>query len=88
MVRIEPSTRLHDILGVSELDVNTTHHQAIDRVALSLRVGARSPDGVIEAVEAREGDRFIVGVQWHPERLIEQEVHLRLFEAFVAEAAR
>jgi putative glutamine amidotransferase len=68
--------------------VNTTHHQAIDRVALSLRVGARSPDGVIEAVEAREGDRFIVGVQWHPERLIEQEVHLRLFEAFVAEAAR
>lgn len=87
-VRIEPGTRLGDILGVDELEVNTTHHQAIDRVAPSLHLAATSPDGVTEAVEASEGDRFLIGVQWHPERLIAQERHLRIFKAFVAEAAK
>jgi putative glutamine amidotransferase len=88
-VRIEPGTRLGDILGAGELEVNTTHHQAIDRVAPPLRLAATSTDGVIEAVEARDpAGRFLIGVQWHPERLIEHERHLRIFEAFVTEAGR
>jgi putative glutamine amidotransferase len=89
MVRIEPGTRLREILGADELEVNTTHHQAIDRVAPPLRLAATSADGVTEAVEAREaGGRFLVGVQWHPERMIDKAAHLRLFEAFIAEARR
>jgi putative glutamine amidotransferase len=87
-VTIRRGTRLHGILGVDELEVNTTHHQAIDRVAPPLRLAAASADGVTEAVEAGEGEKFILGVQWHPERLIDQTLHLRLFEAFVREASR
>jgi putative glutamine amidotransferase len=87
-VRIEPGTRLGEIIGASEIEVNTTHHQAIDRVAPPLRLAATSVDGVTEAVELRESNRFFIGVQWHPERMIDKAAHLRLFEAFVAEARR
>lgn len=53
----------------ARITVNSMHHQAIDRVAEGLRVVARAPDGVIEAVESRDGDWWMLGVQWHPEEL-------------------
>ncbi len=83
-IDITEGTRLHSILGALSLDVNSTHHQAIDRVGEGLVVSARSSDGVIEAVEAP--DRWVIGVQWHPERLTARSEHLALFEALVEES--
>lgn len=68
---IDPDSKwLYDIFGTDSLDlVSTAHHQAIDpeRIGDGLTVAARSADGIIEAVEYRE-NRFVLGLQWHPER--------------------
>jgi gamma-glutamyl-gamma-aminobutyrate hydrolase PuuD len=84
-VRIEPGTRLHDILG-AEVKVPCYHHQALGRLADGLRATATADDGTVEAVETAQPEReeWFVGVQWHPE---EDPGDLRLFEAHV-EAAR
>lgn len=74
------------LLGVSRIEVNTTHHQAIERVAEPLRVSARAPDGVIEAVEHRERPE-VIGVQWHPE-LMDDEVSRAIYADWIGKAAR
>lgn len=66
-VRVEPGTRLASLLGEGEVRVNSFHHQAVKRLGRGFRVSARAEDGVVEALE-REGEGFVVGVQWHPER--------------------
>jgi putative glutamine amidotransferase len=73
----------------TDLYVNSSHHQAIDRPGEALAVVATSPvDGVIEAVEGTEPGQFVVAVQWHPERSYESSTASRaLFAAFV-DAAR
>ena len=48
--------------------VNSTHHQALDRLGSGLEVIARAPDGIVESVRGTAGDGFILGVQWHPEK--------------------
>ena len=64
--------------------VNTSHHQAVDRVADGFEVVARAPDGVVEAMEW-PGKRFCCAVQFHPERLVKVAPQfLRLFQAFVS----
>ncbi len=79
--------------GFLRLPVNSSHHQAIGVAGDGLRVVARSSDdGVIEAVEGGQGsdgaDRFIVGVQWHPERTFDESAASRaLFRRFIDEAA-
>ncbi|MGD0882938.1 MAG: gamma-glutamyl-gamma-aminobutyrate hydrolase family protein [Acidimicrobiales bacterium] len=80
-VRTEPGTHVHRLLG-DELEVQCSHHQAIDALGESLLVAARSPDGVVEAVEVL-GRTFAVGVQWHPE----ENGDVRLFAGLV-DAAR
>lgn len=55
--------------GAPTLLTNTVHHQAIKDLAPPLSISARAPDGVIEAVEQITDDRWLVGVQWHPEWL-------------------
>jgi putative glutamine amidotransferase len=84
-VRIDPDSRLAEILGTTETSVNSFHHQAIDLPGENLRPVAWAPDGVIEAVEATDRE-FEVGVQWHAEGLMEIPPHPALFEAFVAAA--
>ena len=82
-VRIEPGTKLARCLGVTEVEVASSHHQAVDRVGRGLRVSARSRDGIIEGIET-EDDRLILGVQWHPEELAAKHPeHLKLFQAVV-----
>jgi gamma-glutamyl-gamma-aminobutyrate hydrolase PuuD len=68
-VRVE-SPRLRAIIGAGEVEVNSRHHQAVvpETLAPGLAVAATSPDGLIEAVES-EAHTWVVGVQWHPERL-------------------
>lgn len=86
-VRIEPGTRLAQVFGADEARVNSMHHQAIRDLGEGLVASAFSPDGLIEAIETRE-DGFIVGVQWHPEMLVDQDAATRrLFTAFI-DAAR
>jgi putative glutamine amidotransferase len=66
--------------------VNSSHHQAIERPAPCLQVSAVSADGVIEAVEAA-GPRFLLGVQWHPERIWrESDLSRALFEELVRQS--
>jgi putative glutamine amidotransferase len=80
-VRIIDGTRLHRIVGVSEMEVNSAHHQAAKDVPVGIAIGAVAEDGVIEAIEAPK-HRFCIGVQWHPEFEI-NEGDRRLFAAFV-----
>lgn len=85
-VSIEPGSRLAAILGAHSGRVVSHHHQGVASVPAPFRVTARAPDGVLEAMEA-PGERFLVAVQWHPERSPEAEATARLFRALV-EAAR
>ena len=86
-VTVMADTRLAEIMGSGEGRVNSFHHQAIDKLADNLIVSAVSTDdNVIEAVELF-GDRFILGVQWHPEELTERQEARNLFSAFL-DAAR
>jgi putative glutamine amidotransferase len=85
-VLIEDGTQLAAILGDRELNVNSSHHQAIGRVAEGLRVTAHAPDGIIEGLED-PAHPFYVGVQWHPEDMVGEETATTLFGAFV-DAAR
>jgi len=78
-------SRLRDLAGRS-LSVNSYHHQSINRLGEGLRVTART-DGVIEAVES-EKHRWVVGVQWHPERIADRPEQKKLFETFVGESMR
>jgi putative glutamine amidotransferase len=80
---LERDSRLFQILGATEIEVNSSHHQAVDRLAPGLRVVARAGDGVVEAVEMTDR-AFFLGVQWHPERILERPEQRRLFEAFVS----
>jgi putative glutamine amidotransferase len=86
-VDIVPCTRLAAILGTQEMRVNSLHHQAVKVPGRGMVVSASARDGVIEAVEI-SGQPFVIGVQWHPERLwVEDESAQRLFSAFVQAAA-
>ena len=85
-VHIESATKLGRILGVQELNVNSSHHQSVGRVADGLRVTAQAPDGVVEALED-PSHPFYVGVQWHPEDMAGEASATAIFGAFV-EAAR
>ncbi len=91
-VEIAAGSRLSRILPESEardVQVNSSHHQAVRRLGDNLRVTAISPgDGVIEAVELDAPDHFVVGLQWHPERSYAQSAFSQaIFAAFV-QAAR
>jgi putative glutamine amidotransferase len=68
-VHIQRGSALEGVLGTHDLEVNSRHHQALtdDSLAPGLQAIARSPDGIIEAVESPE-HRWVIGVQWHPER--------------------
>ncbi len=85
-VAIESGTRLAQILGERELNVNSSHHQAIKDVGGGLRVTAHAPDGIIEGLED-PAHPFYVGVQWHPEDMAGEASAETLFGAFV-DAAR
>jgi len=70
--------------------VNSTHHQAAHQVGAGYEVAARADDGIIEALISADG-RFQVGVQWHPEELLQDGhdgLHLALFTGLVRAAAR
>jgi putative glutamine amidotransferase len=79
-VYFKDNTRLFTIFG-KETFVNSAHHQAIKDLGKGLIIGAISPDGLIEAVEGEKG--FVIGVQWHPERLLHITPMNQLFVSFI-----
>ena len=83
-VLLEPASGLRRILGVDEIEVNSTHHQSVRDPGRGARIAATAPDGVVEAIEDPTRE-FWIGVQWHPERLADSH-SLRLADAFVRAA--
>jgi putative glutamine amidotransferase len=85
-VRIVEDGWVARFAGRSEMEVNSYHHQAVDRPGRNLRVSAVANDGVVEAVEDTTG-RFVIGVQWHPERGWREDAFSKaLFSKFIEEA--
>lgn len=84
-VTVDPGTELATLIGSGEFSVNSSHHQAVGRVGDGLRVTAKSPDGIVEAIEDPQHP-FYVGVQWHPEDMPGEEAATRMFDAFVGAA--
>jgi len=96
-VEIEAGSRLSEIVGDAAggqradslralvVPVNSSHHQSADRIGEGLRVVARCPDdGIVEGLEGTAADHFVVAVQWHPERSVDQDATSRaIFRAFI-----
>ncbi|MCG8600751.1 MAG: gamma-glutamyl-gamma-aminobutyrate hydrolase family protein [Verrucomicrobiales bacterium] len=86
-ITLEPDSRLSQIFEATELEVNSLHHQAVKKPGRNLRIVAHCPDGVVEAVESTDPDRFLIGVQWHPEKMMPDDpVQAKLLRAFVEAA--
>jgi putative glutamine amidotransferase len=88
-VHLEPNSFLKKLFRKSDGEVNSSHHQAVERVGEGLIVAARAEDGTVEAIELADApDRaFWLAVQWHPERLKDDTgFGLQIFETFLLEA--
>lgn len=87
-VSIKPGSCLAGVFGAGEMQVNSVHRQAIDRLGHRLQVEAVAEDGTVEAVSVRDARAFAVGVQWHPEYWVRSDdASARIFKAF-GEAVR
>jgi putative glutamine amidotransferase len=85
-IGIVPGTRLHAVLGADRIVARSGHHQAVDRLGSGLRLAAVADDGIVEGFE--DPERWLVGVQWHPEDHDGSESDRRaLFGAFIAACA-
>jgi putative glutamine amidotransferase len=71
------------------IPVNSSHHQSADAIGRGLRIVARCPDdNIIEAIEGTDPNHFVVAVQWHPERAVDQDEPSRAIFRALIEAAR
>jgi putative glutamine amidotransferase len=88
-VRVEKNSRLARALDATQLSVNSSHHQSVDRVAEGFKVTARAPDGIIEGMETPDDEWWMLAVQWHPEELIDDSKpwDRGLFKAFARQIA-
>ena len=85
-VRLDPASRLAQLIDETDIAVNSLHHQAVKTIAPLLRVTGKSEDGVIEAIESPERS-FLIAVQWHPEEIDDLPWVRRLFEGFAKAAS-
>ncbi len=85
-LHVEDDSRLAGIIGTGPGRINSLHHQAIKKSGRDLRIAARDSDGFVQAVEYT-GERFLFGVQWHPEYLPYLPRQRALFRALVRAAA-
>ncbi len=92
-VAVDASSRLAEIVKQASADparlpVNSSHHQSADAIGHGLRVVGRCPqDGIVEALEGTEPDHFVLAVQWHPERSIDNDEASRAIFKALIEAA-
>src|SRR5688500_4334311 len=88
-VTVSGETRLADVLGAHDVRVNSFHHQSIKTLGRGRRDVAWAPDGVIEGVEHASAPMLVLGVQWHPEDLVDHDpAAANLFRALVDAAAK
>lgn len=87
-IRAEAGSLLARVAGTDDVEVNSSHHQACSLLGRGLRIAAQAPDGVIEAVERAGGGHWVLGVQWHPERMPGQRLGTELFRDLVTAALR
>lgn len=87
---VAKASRLATALGAMTVTVNSSHHQAVDRVGKGLQVVAHSEDGIVEAIESAGEDWWVLGTQWHPEELVgtPEAWDRSLFLAFAHEVRR
>ena len=84
------NTRIGKIAGKKMCWVNSMHHQGVKILPKGYRISATAPDGTIECIEHINPTRFAMGVQWHPERLLDTAAgdwSLRIFEEFILAAS-
>jgi putative glutamine amidotransferase len=86
-ITVNPESIVARFIGKTDIDANSSHKQAVKRLGRDLRIIATAPDGVIEGVEDPALPLFL-GVQWHPERLHDEDDHLALFRLLVERAAQ
>jgi len=86
-VRVDGRSRLAAVLGVESLGVNSLHHQAVEQLGAGLSPVAWAEDGTVEAVEGTGASRMI-GVQWHPELLVDDASNAALFDWLALEAGQ
>ncbi len=86
---IEPSL-LHSLVNLKSYEVNSNHHQAIDRLANNLRATAIAKDNIIESVEYKDKDKpYLMAVQWHPERMpLDSTMSKAIFTNFIKECKK
>lgn len=84
-VQIAPESRLANMIGATEVNVVSWHHQAAGIVPQEWRVTAQAADGVIEAIE-HQHHPWAIALQWHPELSIKDPLQQRIFQAFIAAA--
>jgi putative glutamine amidotransferase len=86
--QLEPGSQLAQLAGTSEARVNSSHHQSVKEPGQGLRITARAPDGVVEAIEWTGDSNWVMGVQWHPERMAATDALAQsLFRSLASAAA-
>lgn len=85
--RLAEGSRLEKLAGTRDVVINSSHHQAIEKPGKNLGVTCVAPDGIIEGVEWTGDGNWILGAQWHPERMPTDALSQRLFQDFLAAAA-
>jgi putative glutamine amidotransferase len=84
LIEIAPASQLALVVGTNQIWVNSFHHQAVKQVAPRFHVTARASDGIIEGIEADDETQFALGVQFHPEWLLDDDARmLRIFKQFI-----
>lgn len=84
-VEVEEGTRLASLIGAGKHKTNSMHHQAVKRLGRGLKISARASDGIVEGIEDEEG--LILGVQWHPEDLVDSAPAMNQLFADLAKRA-
>lgn len=86
-IEVKEPSLLAECVGKGQMMVNSTHHQAVKDLGPGLIATAHAPDGIVEAVEAQEKEHFVVGVQWHPELMLDTvPPNLAIYKAFIHRA--
>lgn len=87
-ITVTKDSFLADVLGYEKpVWVNSFHHQAVKSTGTGLTVTATAADGIIEAVEGEMNGHLLLGVQWHPEGMVETPAMRALAKAFVTRCA-
>jgi putative glutamine amidotransferase len=86
LLEVEENSKLARLITTKNIRVNSHHHQAVREVGKNLKATARAKDGVIECIEDTREDRFVLGVQWHPELSWKtDDLSGKIFETFIKE---